>query len=338
MKHYRHPSAIRATTPLRICSWNLENFNADDPDKLNRMADAIVGPLGCPHILAAQEMHGPFATEENAAHVNPHAEALIAAIAARSGRHYRYAEVTPKQKSAEGDQNPAIRCGFFYRTDRVHLAEPLRTEMPGNGPAFVANGQDIRIHAHNPRTIAEGRSPLFPARAALGQFTDTQSGEQYFIVNAHLKSNPGLYASVPAQEAEKSLQLQRSQARHVRDFVKDLWGAHSPYATQLNSHVILCGDFNAPSPAPGSSNGTLDILQNTHLVCTTDELPHGSSHSIGENASNLDHAYVSYPLAAHTQTHRPTLNDGPNPLSDHNPTIMEIAPPTALRPAACMKR
>lgn len=334
MRNNRAALPIRAITPLRVCSWNLENFDAQNEEKLNRMADAITGPLQCPHILAVQEMFGGFATEANPTPHNPNAEALIDAIARRSGRHYRYAEISPKEQANRMPEQ--IRCGFFYRTDRVRLAAPQEKTMPHDTNVFVAKGKDIRILHQNPQTLAQPGSPLTAARAILGQFEDIQSGEQYFIANAHLKSNPGLYHrpenTVSPEESKASLWLQLAQARYLRECIKDLWGAHSPYASELDSHVILCGDFNAPTPQPGTSNATLDVLQDTHLVCMTSDLPAGSSHRVGQHSSDIDHAYVSWPLAGYTHTSRPILNGGENRLSDHNPTIMEIAPPLRVRP------
>ncbi|MFM9889915.1 MAG: hypothetical protein ACKVOE_04610 [Rickettsiales bacterium] len=344
------PAPARSIAPLRICSWNFEDFTSENPAKVQRMADAITGPLGSPHILAVQEMFGPAAEREGESLENPHAAALIAAIEERSGKHYQYCEITPKRGLSGGVPGGNIRNGFFYRTDRIALSAPVIDDTPRTRGGYVATPEGLRLHQQNPQApvmhswaFENSRKPL------LGQFTDLASDEQYFIVNVHLKSNPALYTHpdrvVPLKDERHARARRRAQALAISDYTRELWGAHSPTAT--NSHVIVCGDFNATvqPTAPAHSylhtrgrrpaRSTLERLEHPGFIRVTDDLPEGSSHRIGEFSSNIDHAFISWPLAERSRADRFILNQGDEleRLSDHNPTLLRIAPKLQQRDA-----
>lgn len=341
----RAASVARDATPLRVVTWNLEDFSAENADKLKRLSHAIVDNLKCPHILAVQEMCGPTATADNPNPTNPNAEALIAAIEARSGYHYAYCEVPPASGKNGGPPGSNIRCGFFYRTDRVVLTPPELGETPRTRQGFAITEKGPRLHLTNPQVHAANSWAFHNIRKPLvAQFTDLTSDEQYSIINVHLKSNPALYKDsgriVPSVNEIRARNRRRSQAYVIRDLTRDLWGIHNNVSDQATSHVMLCGDFNATVKEPpaqtypyrqyGSKNGrdTLSILEHPGFLRISDDLPTGTSHRIGDFTSDIDHVFVSWTLAQRARVSRFILNNGDekNRLSDHNPTITSIAP------------
>lgn len=224
MTNARLRYTLKSVPPLRIASWNLENYG-DKRDlhaaKTERLADAIVNQLGSPHILAVQEMCDDSGkVDDGVTTAMQNGQDLADAVRAKGGPEYRYVEVPPINNMDGGKPGSNIRCGYFYRPDRVALTPPADA---ANDALYSVTASGVRLN-RNPCLIAaneaafdESRKPLF------AQFTDLKTSEQYFTANLHLASdggfkrfreaNPGLDVERHYNTPQTPLSMEQQQAQ-----------------------------------------------------------------------------------------------------------------------------
>lgn len=342
-----HRSGMGAVQPpLRVAQWNLENYGVIAPGDLtgqskahkrDRVANIIAHDLKAPHIIALQEVADDSgALDDGTTTATTTMQELCRAITRAGGPTYRYVEIAPTTGSDGGMPGANIRNGYLYRPDRVALYDTGRTE----GDAAISATGPAHLTGSNPAALAPADPVYSHARKPLvAEFIDRRSGEQYFITNAHLSSNPYLYTH--ATDADKARpdhtreHARLDQVQRIVDFHRTLGARIDADAGRIH-HMVL-GDLNTvphPVDAPNETSPVLSQLKRAGLRAITDALPESAySHRIAGETATIDHMFTSPELAERLGTlERLRVNDGEEThrLSDHNPTVATINPRKAL--------
>lgn len=315
--------------PLRIASWNLENFcGTAQPEKCRAVAATITDTLRLPHILALQEMMGddcPSGTRSVSAQAN--AQALIDAIRAQSGVTYAYADLPPITHDWSGAAGALVRPGFLYRPDRVELRE-TRPGKEKPDASIDSAGAQLHLAPANPARL--GRShPAFSQsqRPLIAEFIDRENGEQYFVANLHFPSHAHpspeqLKNMAPGARKDAQARVDKisEQASHVAGFLQGMREQIGWQGRADTAHIIALGDFNTRRDPARLESTALHTLETLGLVAADREQPAPRA---------VDHLFLSPALATRLEgLERPTLS-GPR-VSDHAPLLASIAPQRAL--------
>ena len=337
--------------PLRIATWNVDNLGdaiestmQQRDERIHRLTQAIGHDLHAPHILALQEICGDkkYETGQRAL-ATENMQRLIEAIQLATGYVYAYIEIPPLNNQDGGVPNTNIRNGYLYRTDRVALTAPTTMQNDGMPKVAIDSAESIRLHA-NPALI-DPTNPVFEGfrKPLVAQFTDKQTGEQYYLTNLHLPSNGRIRTTNENSDAPQAWQpdplrmkTRNEQTMLIRDFQQELLTAINAKGLAQTHHVVCLGDFNTASRVvingveePPASTEVLEIIGQSGLINVADErLKH--AYSVGDASKNLtlDHVYVSPALRERiTTAERPMYTQLPKKgyLSDHNPTVFSFA-------------
>ena len=339
-----------AIAPLRIVTWNLQSFGADPEnrgDRIGRAAWAIAHDMDCPHILAVQEMCDDSGTRDDGTTcAEENAQKLIDAIQRAHGFEYKYIDIPPKNNNDGGARGANIRCGFFYRPDRVKLTEPHAQDVIANPGAKLCHSRgELRLRHGNPALISANSTAFIRSRKPLvAQFTDRATDEQYFIANLHLKSN-GFIPQKGNKKGEwllneEHLATRNQQATLVADFIETLSQQFQTKHAKQHNHIIVCGDFNTANrvlrdgvDVPPADTTVLEIFEKAGLHDAAKGRLHNElSVGDGKSGMTIDYMYVSPELRARMAKIEPPLYTGNvQRLSDHNPTILEIRAPKQVK-------
>jgi predicted extracellular nuclease len=308
-------------SPLRFASWNLENYHRSNKNKTRSIASVISGDLDLPHILAVQEVAGDqpgsgderIGAEQNAASVT---ESITQQSTGKNA--YAYQDCPPKNNEDGGKRDANIRCGFFYRTDRVELLEIH--SIGEDSPAFRGS-----------------RKPL------IGIFRDKKTGEIYTACNVHLCSNGIIPPDTPwsSQRDPERLAQRKTQVKLIADHMAQVTLPANLQNENTIHHQIILGDFNEPTHV---SIGDIvqeapeipDVLAPLHArgFIRASEPPADDVRYTCWNDTTkmtIDHIYVSPSLAARISPPASTysqLEYRPRKrVSDHSPVQININAP-----------
>lgn len=344
-----HQDRLAKKEPLRIASWNLQMLGqTQDPRAYHNAASVIMYKLDAPHILAVQELCGHDLREDGKVHATDEAAALIAEIQNRGGPTYAYCEAPPLPDADGGAPGENIRCGYFYRPDRVCLtstvSDPQSPYLASQEVDLTTDDGKTRLQNHNPARIRPKDRDMRGTRKPLvAQFTDLATQEQYFITNVHLSADWGLYdeknphtpegAQPRTEEESKKVAQRRSeQARMVGGFVRQLGESTFNNREDRTTHVMVLGDFNTHWVPKGPDSGeemlprALEPIAETGLWQASGVAGAHNSHREGERTSCIDHAFISRGLRTRlTQIDRPDINGARHRASDHNPLRFTLA-------------
>lgn len=273
---------------LTLASFNVENLDPGDGDRLLQLGRIVADNLKGPDIVALMEIQdndGSTNSSETSAE-NTYG-ALIRAIQAAGGPRYEFVDIAPEDDQDGGQPGGNIRVGFLFRSNRVSLTEgtqgtatqSVEVQRGETGPQLSLNPG--RINPTHP-AFANSRKSL----AAAFQF----NGHTLFVVANHFKSKLGddpLFGrhQPPVLSTEET---RTQQASIVHQFVEDL------LSVEPEAHVVVMGDLN-----DFAFSEPIQVLAGDALTNLGDRLPEGDRFStlFEGNLQQLDHILVSQSLA-----------------------------------------
>ena len=203
-------------TSVIVASVNMLNLNPNEGERAKRLATRIVKNMKSPDVLSVQEIQdndGPNKSDVVAADKTFGMMARL--IKEAGGPDYAWIDVPPKNGEDGGEPGGNIRCGFFYRTDRVKLVEG------------------------SVKRIGEGNAAFMDSRKSLvARFTFKD--HRFEVVNDHFASRRGSSPWNGAIQppivggADKRI----GQAKAVREYLDGL------RKTDPNVDALVVGDFN----------------------------------------------------------------------------------------------
>jgi predicted extracellular nuclease len=308
----------RGDSQLVLASFNVENLDPGDGDRIDALAVEIVEALGAPDLLALQEVQdddGP--TNSGNVDASGSWNALTGAIERAGGPSYAFVDRPPEDGRDGGQPGGNIRVGYLYDPARVSLVpesvERLLDLDPADGDVF-----------------SRSRKPL----AAEFEF----AGQRILFVNLHLTSRGAstpLFGAVQPPEIG-GLQRRVDQAAEVRKHLE------ARVAAEPGLEVVVLGDLNEFAFAE-----PVTVLEGDHtpplLTNLSGLLPEEERYSFvfQGNAQQLDHVLVSTGLRAAAEIDFVHVNaEFQDAASDHDPVVARLLVPeptlTALRFASML--
>jgi endonuclease/exonuclease/phosphatase family metal-dependent hydrolase len=293
---------VGANNRLTIAEWNVENLDPSDT-KFGELARIFDEHLRRPDVVALQEIQdNNGATNDSVTAATLTAAKLIAAIHAKTGIMYSYADVPPADDSSGGEPGGNIRPGYLYNTARVSL-------VPGSLRAL----QDTALTPTD--AFANSRKPL----AADFSFNN----QNITLINVHSSSKSGstsLYgAPQPATNGSESSRI--AQATEIRAVVDGILQVNP------NAKLAVLGDFNE-----FSWNASQQVLTGgtTPALYDLDTLkPSGERYTyiFDGNSQALDHTLVTLALrrlSEHDTVHVNSEFTDAVRTSDHDPSVTRV--------------
>ena len=306
------PTVTPAATPQEVTSlhgdadtlsfaeWNVENLDPSDP-KFDAIAQLIGTNLRTPDILALQEIQDSNgATNDGTTDSTATAAKLIAAVYARTGLVYAYADIAPADGTSGGEPGGNIRPGYLYNPDRVQLTalSSITDSNLADGNAFNAS-----------------RLPL------VGTFRF--NGQDVTLIDIHSTSKGGStssYGSVqpPVNGGEANRAAQATEIRRVVD---------ARLAIDPTAKIAVLGDanefaWNAPQQVY-TADGVLTDLD--------DLLPDNEryTYTFDGNSQALDHTLASGGLldavSGFDTVHVNSEFTDAQRVSDHDPSVTTVS-------------
>lgn len=269
---------------LTVGVYNIENFTALDPIKMDKIAASIVENLKSPDILGLVEMQdNNGATNNGVTDAEMNYVGLINAIKANGGPTYAWTDIAPENNKDGGAPGGNIRVGYLYNPERVTLAEGEK------GDATTAVGYENGSLTLNPGRVDPTNPAFNSSRKPLAaQFTF--KGEDVIVINNHFNSKGGDQAIFGKhQPPVLSSEVQRMKiATILNEFVADI------HAKNENANVVVMGDLN-----DFEFSNPLQALKGTELTNLVEMLPPSERYTYiyQGNAQVLDHILVSNRLA-----------------------------------------
>ncbi|UFP94978.1 endonuclease/exonuclease/phosphatase family protein [Gloeobacter morelensis] len=316
---------------LTIASFNVENLDPGDTERIAGLAAALTDNLKAPDILVLQEVqdnNGP--TDDGTVDSTTTLADLAAAIAGVGGPAYDFRFINPVNNQDGGEPGGNIRVAFLFNPARVSFIDrpaPAGTDLSTTAVGAVSGPSGLEL------TFSPGRiDPANPAfddsrKPLVGEFFF--NGRKLFVVGNHFNSKGGdtpLFGA--AQPPVLNSEPQRlGQATAVNGFVQSL------LAIDPKASVIVLGDLNdfqfSPPLATLQQGGLL-----TNLI---DRVSPSDAYTFNfqGNSQVLDHILLGGSLAAAPAeidiVHLDT--EFTDALSDHDPPLarldLTLAPLTA---------
>lgn len=298
-------------TQLVLASFNVENLDPGDGERIHALASEIVKGLAAPDLLALQEVQdddGPADTGNVDA--SGTWNALIGAIVSAGGPAYAFVDRPPEDGRDGGQPGGNIRVGYLYDPARVTL-------VPGSvGRLLDRDPSDGDVFANS-------RKPL----AAEFEF----AGARILLVNLHLTSRGGstpLFGAVQPPVVG-GLERRVAQAAEVRAQLE------ARVAEDPALEVVVLGDLNEFAFAE-----PVRVLAGDHtpplLANLSGLLPEEERYSFlfEGNAQQLDHVLVSPGLQGAAAIDLVHLNaEFRDRASDHDPVVVRLQVPEPGRRA-----
>jgi uncharacterized protein len=320
----------RTAAQLTVATFNVENLGpGDPPEKFAALADRIVNHLLAPDLIALEEMQdNSGATNDGVVAADLTFGALISAVAAAGGPTYEYRQIDPVNLQDGGAPGGNIRVGFLFRTDRglSFVDRPGGTATSSTSVGLGADGPQLSF---SPGRVSPTNGAFAGSRKPLaGEFVF--NGVKLFVIANHWNSKGGDDALMGRfQPPTLSSETQRKQqAQVVHDFVAAL------LALDPQANVVVLGDLNdfaysAPLATLTAGGGL------TPLISTLPETER-YSYVFEGNAQALDHILLSPQLmasgfAGFDVVHVNAEFIDAQRASDHDPSLVRLAPLAALR-------
>jgi uncharacterized protein len=323
---------VRETTFLRsspekltVGSFNVENLDPGDGDRVNQLAKIIVSNLKQPDILSLIEVQDNNGAKDDGVTVADQTyQTLIKAIKKAGGAEYAFTDIAPQNNQDGGEPGGNIRPGFLYLPQRVTLVDHPKGGTT-DAIAVVKTGSGVEVSL-NPGRI----EPLNPAfnddpdtsdregsrKPLVAEFLFNQ--QKFFIVANHFASKRGGDVAAPRRV---------EQAKIVNQFVK------SVLAAEPKANVIVQGDLNDTL-----SSQTLKTLAGQELKNLAFSIPTSDRYSFVFRGSPelIDHILVSRSLAPAAKFDIVHVNAGfTKKASDHDPVLAQyqVAPASIPSPS-----
>lgn len=300
---------------LTVATYNIENFNKLDQDKVNKVARGIVENLKTPDIVGLIEVQdNDGETSGGNTDASQSYSALIAAIKNLSGVDYEFTDIAPEDGKDGGAPKGNIRNGFIYRKDRVSLVNKNKGDAK---TAVSVDGNGLSV---NPGRIDPNNEAFNASRKPLIAEFEFK-GEKVFIIANHLNSKGGdgsLFGNV--QPPVRTSEVQRhKQATIINSFIKEL------QTKVANANVVTLGDLN-----DFEFSETLNKLKGTELTNMLDKLSVNERYTYiySGNSQVLDHVLVSNNLFDKAIVDIVHINsqftEGYGRVSDHDPVLVQL--------------
>jgi len=284
---------------LTVASFNVENLDPGDGDRIDRLAAQIAHRLRAPDIIGLQEIQdNDGSTDSGTVDADLTYQALIDAIESAGGPTYAFLDIPPVDGRDGGEPGGNIRVGYLYDADRVTYApgslQRLLDTKLSDGDAFESS-----------------RKPLV-ARFA---FLETA----FTLVNNHFTSRGGSDPLFGANQpsAVGGADRRNAQAAAVRAFLDDL------IDSEPDSLVIVLGDLNefwfgAPLATLAGQNDSKRLENLSQLLDERERY----SYVYQGNSQQLDHILASPSLYAAAELDIAHLNaEFADPATDHDPVV-----------------
>ena len=283
---------------IRLVSYNINNFNRFDEEKVSDIAAQVVYDLGLPDILVLQEIQDDSGLDDDGiTSASQNLDTLANVILEISSVQYTYLDQKPVNNTSGGASGANIRTIMLFREDR--------------GLTLGKNQCDFSIP--NSSSFYNSRKPI------VCEFS--RNGKSLFVIGVHLVSNnlnsPLFGAFQPIQEPEESKRF--AQANAIADFVEKINLVY-PY-----SSIIIAGDFN---DVPWSS--AIEQLEKSNIVNTSFAIEENERYSIiyEGNANIFDQIFVSEDILDQISSvqilHLNTTEPEDKQISDHDPVIADL--------------
>uniref|UniRef100_UPI002F359FD9 endonuclease/exonuclease/phosphatase family protein n=1 Tax=Paenibacillus sp. 1-18 TaxID=1333846 RepID=UPI002F359FD9 len=303
---------------LTVASFNVENFDPGDGQRIDQLGQAIAVNLNHPDIIGLLEVQDNNGEKDDGTtDASESFRVLIESIRAHGGPEYAFTDIAPENNKDGGDPGGNIRVGFLYNPQRITL-----TDKP-KGDSVTSVTYGAQGLSPNPGRIDPLNASFDGSRKPLAAEFEF-AGQQVIVVANHFNSKGGDQAPFGgAQPPVRSSEIQRAKiAAIVNGFVKSI--------LQVNpkANVVVLGDLN-----DFQFSETLSLLRGQELTNLIDKLDEKERYSyIYEgNSQTLDHMLVSVSLS---QTSVPDIvhinadfsaSDGR--VSDHDPLVAQIELP-----------
>lgn len=269
---------------LTIAGYNIENFEATDTVKRDKLAKSMVENLVSPDIIGLVEVLDESGeTNNGVVKADANYKALSDAIKGFGGPTYAWTEIAPENGKDGGVPGGNIRVGYLYNPDRVTLNEAPK------GDATTAVAYENGSLTINPGRIDPTNAAFNSSRKPLAaEFTF--QGEEVIVINNHFNSKGGdepLFGKNQPPNLES--EAQRIQiATIVNNFVSDVKEKNE------DANVVVLGDLN-----DFEFSAPLAALKGDDLTNLVETLPASERYTYNYqgNAQVLDHILVSNNLA-----------------------------------------
>lgn len=300
---------------LTIASYNIENFDADNVNKTNKLAKTFLENLKSPDIIGLVEvMDNSGETDDGTTSASENYESIIQKIKDLGGPTYGWTDIAPENNQDGGVPGGNIRVGFLYNTERVSLVEGVKGKATDavdyrDGKLTLNPG---RIDPTN-KAFENSRKPL----AAQFNF----KGEDVIVIANHFNSKSGdepLFGK--NQPPTLSSEVKRiEQAKIVNQFVSKIFEQNE------KANVIVLGDLN-----DYQFSKPIQTLKGKNLTNLIDFVSHNDRYTYiyQGNSQVLDHILVSNKLAKDAQVDIIHVNadymDEHNRVSDHDIVLAQL--------------
>lgn len=297
-------------TQLSIVTFNVENLGGNQPNRLQKLADAVKINLLCPDIVnfvEIQDADGPSSLGDASAEKT--LERLLARIDCPL-KSYKTVNIDPVPGAEGGQPGGNIRVAVMYDAGKVDF-----TPRGATGPLDTAIVTQDGHLSENPGRVFP-LSPVFDGvrRSLVTEFSFR--GHQILIIGNHLNSKLGDKSPWEAQQPAyfKSEDKRILLTEKLNTFV-DYLVKQAPQA-----HVMVAGDFNALE-----TETSMKVLQGEVLHNLIGLMPKGERYSTNYNGNSqcIDHILVNSNFMKRApQAEIIHLNSNfMGRLSDHDPVI-----------------
>jgi predicted extracellular nuclease len=302
---------------LRVASYNVLNLSAQQPDRMQILAEHIVAQMGSPDIIGLQEIVDNDGVEgQQAVAADQTYQGIIDAILDLGGPQYGFVDIDPIPGAEGGIPLGNIRVGFLYRFDTgLRLFEAPKGEAKTPIEVFDEGGKPTP--SLNPGRIDPRNLAFYSSRRPLVLTFDYRS-ERLFLVNNHFVSKGGdrsLFGEFQPPILDSEVP-RLGQAQAVHDFVASI------LAIDPDARVIVMGDLNDFQFSEPINLLEGEILQN--LIESLPE-PERYTYIYDGNSQALDHILISEGLSTQLLgldvLHLNSEFDSTSRFSDHDPLI-----------------
>lgn len=269
---------------LTIASYNIENFDASDATKRDKLAKSMVENLGSPDIIGLVEVLDDSGTKDDGTvKADGNYKALSDASVKFGGPAYEWTEIAPQDKQDGGVPGGNIRVGYLYNPERVTLAEGEK------GDQTTAVGYEDGSLTLNPGRIDPTNDAFRSSRKSLAAQFDF-NGEDVIVIANHFNSKGGdepLFGrNQPPTLGSETQRLKIAEV--INGFVSDIESKNE------DANVVVLGDLN-----DFEFSAPLQKLKGEELTNLIETLPANEryTYSYQGNAQVLDHMLVSNRLA-----------------------------------------
>ncbi len=298
---------------LTVATFNVENLNATQKDRLKQMGRVVSETLKCPDIVNLVEIQDNNGEDFTGGSVANLTLKRFIENTPCPGTDYRPLNIDPVNHNEGGVPGGNIRVSMIYNANRVQF------NQRGSQAPLVHAGLLPGLGLKNNPGRVYPRSDEFAGtrKSIVSQFTF--KGQNVYVIGNHFNSKLGdTSAWSNMQPVKLGSEERRSKlAKMINKFVQEI------LRTEPNANILVLGDFNAYTV-----ENPMKILEGNELknLMNIDELVSPEKRyttNYNGNSQALDYIFASKALLAK----EPQLNvlhinsDYMGRLSDHDPLV-----------------